>query len=151
MPCRDNQYHPERVARRLESTVDCFACGHAYTFVGDDTHPGECPRCESRAVSPAGTLDVDETVPVDPDNTSGEQVTVYASDATGREYACLVAVSDGQPRLQAARVAGANILPTSPYWGPALRFDAVERAVAEYVDDPSARLEPVAQERGRHE
>lgn len=136
---RDNQYHPTRLAQALKATLDCYACGHGYTFVGAGAHPGRCERCESQAVSPAGVLDV-SLADVDRNYDGTETVVFDARDESDREYAFVVEVGDGTPELETVEIAGKRVTPDSPYWGTGLRFDAVERAVARYVGDPAARL-----------
>ena len=34
----------------------CFDCGCEYGYLGSKPHPGRCPSCDSRCVSPAGEL-----------------------------------------------------------------------------------------------
>ncbi len=34
----------------------CFDCGYEYGYLGSKPHPGRCPSCDSRCVSPAGEL-----------------------------------------------------------------------------------------------
>jgi hypothetical protein len=150
MECRDTQYHPRQLANALESTIDCFRCGHDYLFVGCGPHDGVCRRCGSEAVSPAGTLDVQNTTADDELEWDGTRtVTLAASDDSYRDFEFTVELGDGTPRLRAVEIAGKRIEPDSPYWGPELRFDAVERAVGKYVGDPSASLLPVEQGGGR--
>ncbi|MWV38516.1 hypothetical protein GRS80_01625 [Natrialba sp. INN-245] len=34
----------------------CYECGCQYGYLGSNPHPGRCPSCGSRCVSPAGEL-----------------------------------------------------------------------------------------------
>ena len=148
MQYRDDTFHPRQLAKALASTIDCFACGHGYTFVGDGVHPGVCERCGERAVSPAGVLDVTGEH-VDRNFDGSETLTLDAQDDSGREFTFTVEVGDGAPCLRAVEIAGKRVRPDSPYWGSAIRFDEIEQAVAAYVGDVTVQLVAAAEDGGQ--
>ena len=65
--------------------VRCYECGHEYAHLGTDVHPGRCPQCRSRAVSPAGRLEF--TVTVDASSMAAQpRATAVGTDETYRTF-----------------------------------------------------------------
>lgn len=71
----------------LQTPADlrCFECAHEYVYLGDGAHPGRCPCCRSRAVSPAGRLEV-ATVVESHSADGSSPLTVLATDETSRSF-----------------------------------------------------------------
>lgn len=71
----------------LQTPADlrCYECAHEYVHLGDGDHPGRCPRCRSRAVSPAGRLEV-ATVVESHSADGSSPLTVLATDETYRSF-----------------------------------------------------------------
>lgn len=95
-------------------SLRCFDCGHRYAHLGYGVHPGQCPDCGSRGVSPAGTLRISE----DPFGVGATGVRFDAVDATGRTFSYWVAaLSDGvRAQLVRIRVASTVVEPGHGAW-----------------------------------
>jgi len=106
----------------------CFACGHRYAYLGYGVHPGRCPSCDARGVSPAGTLRVSEE-PLDVGSTG---VRIDAVDATGRTFGYWVdALSDGvRAQIVRVRVASTVVEPAHDAWP-----DELDGLVPDALDD----------------
>lgn len=129
---RQNEFHPAQLADNLDSTMQCFSCGHEVTRIGTDAHNGVCGRCGEETVSPAGTLTI--TGQHAEENFEGSvTLTLDARDESDCEFTFTVKVADGDPELRSVEIAGKRVRPDSSYWDDkALWVSAVERAVAEY-------------------
>ncbi|PSQ19165.1 hypothetical protein BRD00_02660 [Halobacteriales archaeon QS_8_69_26] len=107
----------------------CYDCGHRYSYLGPGVHPGRCPDCGGRGVSPAGTLRVaEDPFPV------GRGLRVDAIDATGRTFGYWVAsLSDGiRAQLVRVRVASTIVAPSHDAW-PDDMAELVPDALADRV------------------
>lgn len=98
--------------------VRCFACGHAYWFLGHGPHPGVCPGCGARGVSPAGELRVVGTPVSFSTGTEDETFRIDAADDTDRAFHYWVTpVEDGrQARVVRIRVADTVVGPKTDAW-----------------------------------
>lgn len=108
----------------------CYDCGHRYSYLGTGVHPGRCPACGARGVSPAGTLRVaEDPFPVGPDG-----LRVDAIDATGRTFSYWIAsLSDGvRAQLVRVRVASTVVAPPHDAWPDGLA-ELVPDGLAETV------------------
>ena len=70
---------------RVPADIRCFECDHSYAYLGDGTHPGQCPRCRSRAVSPAGRFESAAVVEAPPTD-DPPRLTVVGTDETYRTF-----------------------------------------------------------------
>lgn len=69
--------------------LTCYSCGHSYDYLGAGSHPGVCPDCGGREVSPAGALDIDtaEAIEIESDiEISAEYCRIFGHDDSGREF-----------------------------------------------------------------
>lgn len=115
------------------SHLMCYACGHEYQYLGRDLHPGQCPRCTSYCVSPAGEV----TVAAGVDVSSPEmppQVTMLAIDERYRHYLYHFTNDGSRFSLGAVQVDGHFVRPINKPWQIPLP-DSVRNALtqAEYV------------------
>lgn len=109
--------------------LSCYDCGHDYWFLGETAHRGQCPRCGSRLVSPAGDLRIVTSQPVDPDEGDAE-LQLTGTDDSGRLFQYWFRVDDGN-RTVCTRidVCGSSLEPTvDDEWPPALFPPSVEDA-----------------------
>lgn len=112
--------------------LQCADCGHRYGYLGSEPHPGRCPACDSRAVPPAGDLEL----------TAGRLLPAWAGvdlrfrDASGRVFAyALTAVGPRTFTILEATVDGtaatADPGPDSP-----LVDDGLGETLADLVGTP---------------
>lgn len=87
------------------SGIRCYACGHAYDYLGRQPHPGRCPRCKSHCVSPAGALTTLATVDVAASSDPAD-LTVVTIDDRRRHFLYHVRIRDHSAELVALQVDG---------------------------------------------
>ncbi|MFC7157411.1 hypothetical protein ACFQPA_18440 [Halomarina halobia] len=111
--------------------VRCYRCGITYAYIGSEVHPGRCPECGSRAVSPSGRV-VLRRHDLEADRRDGDEAVIYASDASGREYRYALALLDGAHAVLASlRVDEESIRRPRRGWPAELLPEAVRRALRE--------------------
>lgn len=64
--------------------LSCYNCGHNYWFLGKNRHPGQCPRCRSRLVTPASEIRIITSQTADADGDAVVQLT--GTDDSGRLF-----------------------------------------------------------------
>ncbi|MFC4553522.1 MULTISPECIES: hypothetical protein [Halorussus] len=124
-----------RTAGALAPALACFACGHEYDYLGAGPHPGECPACGSRLVSPAGDFEITASK-ANRMWTAHVSVQVQATDESGREWLFTFQYDDGEEsaRLKTVRIDGQLLDSRSDNWGDALLFDSIAAEIANEMD-----------------
>lgn len=87
--------------------LTCYSCGHAYDYLGSGTHPGVCPDCGGREVSPAGTLDIGSPEAIEIESgieISTEYSRLCGTDDSGREFQWWFAVDEADDSALLVRV-----------------------------------------------
>ncbi|MFC6838167.1 hypothetical protein [Halomarina ordinaria] len=111
--------------------LGCHDCGHDYAYIGVDPHPGYCPACGSRAVSPAGAVrlhrhDLEAAAP------PGGEVHVTATDESGRDFRYGFRLLDRHhATLVSVRVAGRPVRRPPQGWST----DLLPPVVREVLDE----------------
>lgn len=70
-------------------SLHCYRCDHVYVHIGTEPHRGECPNCGSRAVPPAGEIEVQPIVPLSHSKRTTASIKEYpvrGSDSTDRNF-----------------------------------------------------------------
>lgn len=106
---------PDAVA--VPGRLRCYACGNEYDYLGAGTHPGGCPACGARDVSPAGDLAVlARPTPV----VSGPGDSTHridAADDTDRTFTYWIdAIDDDRAQLVRIGIDEVLVGPTHPAW-----------------------------------
>lgn len=119
--------------------IRCYECDHEYQYLGDGPHPGGCPECGSRAVSPSGMLRFGTpmgSTPATGHTDVDELVKLIATDATDRvfiyRFALLESGARRVARLVRIEVCGRVIHPTTAGGTILLTPDPVQEALHQY-------------------
>lgn len=96
----------------------CYACGHVYWHLGRSPHPGICPDCGARGVSPAGELSVVGKPISFATGTEDETFRIDAADDTDRAFHYWVAPVEGgrEARVVRIRIGDAVVGPKNDAW-----------------------------------
>jgi hypothetical protein len=113
--------------------LSCYDCGHDYWFLGETAHRGQCPRCGSRLVTPAGDLRIVTSQPVDTDEGDAALRLTGTDDSTRLFQYWFRADDEDETTCTRIDVCGYSLEPTrDDGWPPALFppsvKDAAERA-----------------------
>ncbi|WP_254547056.1 hypothetical protein [Halomarina pelagica] len=113
------------------SGVRCYRCGIEYAYVGSEAHPGRCPECGSRAVSPAGRV-VLRRHDLEAARRAGGEAVVYASDASGRDYRYALSLLDATTAVVASiRIEEESVARPDGGWPAELVPEPVRRVLRE--------------------
>ncbi|AFZ73263.1 hypothetical protein [Natronobacterium gregoryi] len=108
----------------------CFECGCEYGYLGSKPHPGRCPSCDSRCVSPAGELVVVD-VETWQNATGLSKIWVHTIDERDRRFRFEIAPAGREGKVVAVIVEGTAL---DPAIDPALRrLPAVVSEVVAHV------------------
>ena len=92
--------------------ISCYICDRETSYIGSEPHPGTCPQCGSRAVSPAGEIDLDEpeAIIIEGDKVLTEEMfRVQGTDASDREFQFWFIEDDTEPALMRLSIDGASV------------------------------------------
>ncbi|MFC6731709.1 MULTISPECIES: hypothetical protein [unclassified Haladaptatus] len=110
--------------------LTCYRCGHQYDYLGTTPHPGRCPACDSRAVTPAGNLVVVGTET----DTDGDPpvVRLQATDGSDRTFRFTFEIT-GEGKVALRRLLVDNTLIRSPdgTWPEAVVAEPIRETLAD--------------------
>lgn len=98
------------------ASIHCFDCSVDYDYVGEGAHPGVCPSCGSRAVSLAGSVDVNGVFESAVADGRLATVDVVVADETSRPITFSGSASDGYVYLEVAVLGSARLKAGTPPW-----------------------------------
>jgi DNA-directed RNA polymerase subunit RPC12/RpoP len=95
---RDGRDDGDGTPGRTDRPLRCFSCDNRYDYLGRGAHPGRCPACGSRVVTPAEPVALSTVESVRP---AGERPVVHATgeDATGRSLRVYLHAEPGSDGL----------------------------------------------------
>ena len=71
----------------ITEQLTCFNCDHKYAYLGAHPHPGVCPECGERTVSPSSEISLEDIEVYTPDAGNHDlMLRIPGEDASGRVY-----------------------------------------------------------------